>query len=182
MSTQHPLTRRFLFPLLAACLSVAGCDDGDSSGGGGRYPGAEPDDPVPEGPSCTNTCEYADDGDCDDGGPGSDFSICAFGSDCNDCGPRTGEAPPPSEDGDGGEGEPPAETWACAYVHHSRTACPGYPSDILESERCVDVTAASTAEAEAACSEYTASDTDCYGSCCTRSYGTDRSVLRGGCD
>ena len=31
------------------------------------------------------TCGYANDGDCDDGGPGSDYSLCALGSDCNDC-------------------------------------------------------------------------------------------------
>ena len=28
------------------------------------------------------------DGDCDDGGPGSDFSICALGTDITDCGRR----------------------------------------------------------------------------------------------
>lgn len=38
---------------------------------------------------CTETCTYADDGACDDGGPGSAFSLCALGTDCTDCGPRT---------------------------------------------------------------------------------------------
>jgi hypothetical protein len=28
------------------------------------------------------------DGVCDDGGPGSDYSVCQLGSDCSDCGPR----------------------------------------------------------------------------------------------
>jgi hypothetical protein len=37
---------------------------------------------------CTNTCWFAFDGDCDDGGPGSDFSLCELGTDCFDCGPR----------------------------------------------------------------------------------------------
>jgi hypothetical protein len=37
---------------------------------------------------CTDTCTYDDDGDCDDGGPGSDFSLCDYGTDCTDCGPR----------------------------------------------------------------------------------------------
>lgn len=37
---------------------------------------------------CENTCSYAFDGDCDDGGPGSDFNLCPLGSDCNDCGVR----------------------------------------------------------------------------------------------
>lgn len=38
---------------------------------------------------CANTCEYAGDADCDDGGPASDFAVCAYGSDCADCGTRT---------------------------------------------------------------------------------------------
>ena len=38
--------------------------------------------------SCTNTCTYASDGDCDDGGPGSDYSLCTLGTDCDDCGAR----------------------------------------------------------------------------------------------
>jgi hypothetical protein len=46
-----------------------------------------------EGPGCTNTCIDASDGYCDDGGPDSDFDICAYGTDCNDCGPRTDTAP-----------------------------------------------------------------------------------------
>ena len=37
---------------------------------------------------CSDTCSYAGDEDCDDGGPGSHYSMCAFGSDCTDCGPR----------------------------------------------------------------------------------------------
>ena len=38
---------------------------------------------------CENTCEYANDGECDDGGPNSLFSICELGTDCGDCGQRT---------------------------------------------------------------------------------------------
>ena len=37
---------------------------------------------------CINTCQFADDGECDDGGPGSDYELCAFGTDCLDCGGR----------------------------------------------------------------------------------------------
>jgi hypothetical protein len=39
-------------------------------------------------PLCTNTCQFANDGLCDDGGPGSDYSVCEYGTDCADCGPR----------------------------------------------------------------------------------------------
>ena len=58
--------------LLAAATLCAHCSDGD----GGAIDG------------CANTCAYADDLECDDGGPGSVTGLCAFGSDCADCGPR----------------------------------------------------------------------------------------------
>lgn len=39
---------------------------------------------------CDNTCENApNDYACDDGGPGAAFSLCQYGSDCADCGPRS---------------------------------------------------------------------------------------------
>ena len=41
-----------------------------------------------DGGICDNTCEWAGDGECDDGGPGSLYSICEYGSDCSDCGTR----------------------------------------------------------------------------------------------
>lgn len=37
---------------------------------------------------CTDTCGFAADGDCDDGGPGSLTTGCELGSDCTDCGSR----------------------------------------------------------------------------------------------
>jgi hypothetical protein len=40
------------------------------------------------GALCSNTCEYAGDGECDDSGLGSDWDACAFGTDCEDCGER----------------------------------------------------------------------------------------------
>ncbi len=38
--------------------------------------------------NCSNDCSTAFDGECDDGGIGADFAICAFGTDCADCGQR----------------------------------------------------------------------------------------------
>jgi hypothetical protein len=32
---------------------------------------------------------WANDGACDDGGPGADYSVCPCGTDCGDCGTRT---------------------------------------------------------------------------------------------
>ena len=37
---------------------------------------------------CTNTCVNRIDYECDDGGPGSEFSYCPYGTDCYDCGSR----------------------------------------------------------------------------------------------
>jgi hypothetical protein len=41
---------------------------------------------------CENSCRYAGDGDCQDGGDGADNTLCAVGTDCADCGVR-GQAP-----------------------------------------------------------------------------------------
>jgi len=38
--------------------------------------------------ACSNTCSSSNDGECDDGGPRSQYSVCALGSDCADCGAR----------------------------------------------------------------------------------------------
>ncbi len=63
--------------------------------------------PAPEeGPGCSNDCAFSGDGTCDDGGPGSTFGACEFGTDCTDCGVRGGGGggggvdpePPPSGD------------------------------------------------------------------------------------
>ena len=60
--------------------------------------------PAPPSPPlacvCAVTCplqpEYANDGDCDDGGPGAAYDYCGeSGSDCDDCGPRCSLPPPP---------------------------------------------------------------------------------------
>lgn len=40
------------------------------------------------GQLCESTCRYAGDGECDDGGPGAQYSVCELGTDCGDCGPR----------------------------------------------------------------------------------------------
>eukprot|EP00966_Prymnesium_polylepis_P094664 2191154-Prymnesium_polylepis.1 len=37
---------------------------------------------------CTDFCRFSSDNDCDDGGPGSEYTLCNFGDDCIDCGPR----------------------------------------------------------------------------------------------
>ncbi len=48
---------------------------------------------------CSDECDYADDGECDDGGSNSSQSLCLLGTDCIDCGPRI------DDDGDGWDSE-----------------------------------------------------------------------------
>ncbi|MET0286889.1 MAG: hypothetical protein ABW352_20570 [Polyangiales bacterium] len=66
-------------------------------------PCAQQQCPVGSTPSCTgttcsNNCdmpEYNNDGICDDGDPSNAISyVCEYGTDCGDCGPRRGSAPP----------------------------------------------------------------------------------------
>ena len=37
---------------------------------------------------CSNSCKYANDGSCDDGGPKAKYTACQRGTDCHDCGKR----------------------------------------------------------------------------------------------
>ncbi|XP_070563263.1 apolipoprotein A-IV-like isoform X2 [Ptychodera flava] len=37
---------------------------------------------------CRDSCKYKRDGICEDGGPGSRYSLCEYGTDCSDCGYR----------------------------------------------------------------------------------------------
>jgi hypothetical protein len=55
------------------------------------------------GCKCNNTCPFAGNGVCQDGGPGSVYDLwkinpCAPGSDCDDCGPSNRTALAPGED------------------------------------------------------------------------------------
>jgi len=65
----------------------------------GSYPPpSPPSPPAPPSPppppaGCADTCNYAEDFECDDGGPGAEYIACDFGTDCQDCGPRA-VAPP----------------------------------------------------------------------------------------
>eukprot|EP00966_Prymnesium_polylepis_P179789 4162640-Prymnesium_polylepis.1 len=47
---------------------------------------------------CSDSCAYPADGLCDDGGDGSQYDACEYGSDCTDCGVRAPRPPlPPHE-------------------------------------------------------------------------------------
>ena len=71
----------------AACVLATDCQ-WCSPGGGCRIYGDGCTPTWPSGVLCTDTCRYAGDGACDDGGPGASYSLCELGTDCGDCGPR----------------------------------------------------------------------------------------------
>jgi len=54
------------------------------NGGQSRQPSVPTPAPTPA-PTSGNSCEWAYDGVCDDGRPGSEYSVCSRGSDENDC-------------------------------------------------------------------------------------------------
>ena len=82
------------FPALEEFLTGGNGDlqmDGEPLSGVSRPPTLPPA-PTPAPPPTTsppmcdnNSCIYAFDVDCDDGGSGSDCSLCSYGTDCNDC-------------------------------------------------------------------------------------------------
>ena len=62
-------------------------------------PKPPPYSPIPDGSfyRCDNTCAINQFyGNCNDGGPGSEWSWCDLGTDCNTCGPRLIARAPPS--------------------------------------------------------------------------------------
>jgi len=67
-----------------------------------QFPPSPPPAPPPGAPPdymCTNTCFFADDGVCNDGGTGSSDTTCSYSTDCSDCGARppldASPSPPP---------------------------------------------------------------------------------------
>lgn len=57
-------------------------------------PSLPPSPPQSPG-ACSNSCYHSSDGECDDGGAGSQYSLCELGTDCADCGVRLELPPPP---------------------------------------------------------------------------------------
>jgi len=87
---------------LDAAIVAVGNSAGDVDGkcAGTLPPPSPPMPPSPPSPppppfGCTDTCNYAFDGECDDGGEGSQYDVCPDSTDCADCGPRTSRASPP---------------------------------------------------------------------------------------
>lgn len=72
----------------SACLDGAPAEDASMRRDSGPERDAGPEPDAGDGLLCDDTCATSNDGECDDGGPDSLFSVCALGTDCGDCGPR----------------------------------------------------------------------------------------------
>ena len=65
-----------------------GCSIAEWMGGSAGTASSSSSSSSSSGGGCTNTCSSANDGECDDGGPGAEYAVCALGTDCADCGSR----------------------------------------------------------------------------------------------
>ncbi|MEW5850614.1 MAG: hypothetical protein AB2A00_17645 [Myxococcota bacterium] len=75
---------QWCFNLLGICGGPPDCAGTSSSSSSSSSSGGS------SGGLCTNTCQWHNDGECDDGGEGAQTESCEFGTDCADCGPRPG--------------------------------------------------------------------------------------------
>jgi hypothetical protein len=149
---------------ILAVTSAAALTIGVLACGGGEEGGEE-------GGVCSNSCTYAFDGECDDGGPNSLFNLCAYGTDCGDCGSRPGEG----GGGGGGVTVTPTER-PCFYTYRSRLACPGTPdSRTGPEERCAMVSSLEE------CRERFESDVDCFSGCCSDTTYSGHRLGTGSC-
>jgi hypothetical protein len=77
---------------------------------------------------CDDTCEYASDGACDDGGPGSEYSACTYGTDCTDCGPRDPDVACPCDTGVGCQTGCACDSDCTGGQFHDPCDCPSMTS------------------------------------------------------
>lgn len=90
---------------------------------------------------CEDSCRWAGDGECDDGGSGSDYSVCEMGTDCRDCGERYEDEVPIDEEEyvparSGGGGSCSSFSFTCQYCSGQGTCSGGCPSSC--SSLCAD--------------------------------------------
>lgn len=151
--------------------------------------------------ACNNTCIYAFDNECDDGGGGSLWDICELGSDCNDCGVREELQSLPQDEGAvgiGGRGavgfgggqsapgrdpvSPPASgaggalpSQACRAVLFVTVECEDGSTHEFAEEDCVE---ASTLDE---CFAILAPTRDCSNQCCAEGTYSEHRLEPGSC-
>ena len=91
-SLPHPLSPLMAPPLLC---TVQPCTEANDNEAPGSYSMRLVPSHRRELQICTETCNFASDGLCDDGGPGAEYLFCSRGSDCTDCGFRVLKPPSP---------------------------------------------------------------------------------------
>ncbi|EOD13874.1 hypothetical protein EMIHUDRAFT_451930 [Emiliania huxleyi CCMP1516] len=90
-------------------------------------PGEQNHDWKPQvGESCNDDCFYANNGVCNDGAAGSTDALCAWGSDCRDCGRREG-AKPACDDQATAEGEEALCAYGSDWLATPRVTSPPPP-------------------------------------------------------
>ncbi len=115
-----------VFVFSVVCSFVTGCPPGADIDRDGSDSGSSGGEEI-----CTNTCAFAGDGECDDCGEGSDYSVCDIGTDCDDCGARTeyDECEGGSGGGGGGGGGGcTSYSFTCQYCSGSGTCSGDCPS------------------------------------------------------
>ncbi|MCO6437712.1 MAG: C1 family peptidase [Phycisphaerae bacterium] len=114
--------------IYSGVADIAALDDGSSDNG-----------------LCSDLCIFAFDGECDDGGPGADYNVCAFGTDCFDCGVRGDDSGVDmlcndtcryAGDGECDDGGPGADYAVCEYGTDC-TDC-GSRDDVVVDQLCED--------------------------------------------
>jgi len=118
----------------------------DDEGGGAESDAA---------PLCSNSCPYAGDGECDDCGEGSEYSVCDIGTDCDDCGLRAEDDECEGgsgwgDDDDAGGSACTSYSFTCQYCSGNGTCSGNCPSscsslcqDACESAGCGSVVSCS---------------------------------------
>ena len=86
--------------------------------------GSDPDEESETSDSlCSNSCRYAFDGECDDGGSGAAYDVCALGTDCGDCGTRSGSSSGGSSSSSGSTGSSGGTYQRCAGIEDQLALC-----------------------------------------------------------
>ena len=89
------MSHRFAVVLCLIALCPLACSPSSTGPAANDNTNTNDNDPGDTVTLCTDTCVWAMDGECDDGGPGSAYSLCDLGTDCTDCGPREVESDDP---------------------------------------------------------------------------------------
>jgi hypothetical protein len=117
---------RVILVVVAVVLLTLGCKGdrrrGSSGSRGGDPSGATTPRPGAGIPVCSNSCESAENGICEDGATGSTSGTCERGTDCGDCGTRYDTSRSES-DGSSDREAPPVDCECDSYEGECECDC-----------------------------------------------------------